>query len=111
MVTRIHLIIIKLAKAWRDALCNADQDEITSEYGICWSEFRWLPYWNPCYQLVIDAIHYVLKGISQIHAHEALQLTKVSAAAAPDVVLAFDHPFTKAQEGQVLLTKTVKQVN
>jgi hypothetical protein len=27
------------------------------------------------------------------------------------VVLAFDHPFTKAQEGQVLLTKTVKQVN
>jgi hypothetical protein len=55
-------------------------------------------------------MHCILKGISQLHAHEALQLTKVSAAAAPDVVLAFDHPFTKAQEGQVLLTKTIKQV-
>jgi hypothetical protein len=24
----------KLAEAWRDALCNADQDEINFEYGI-----------------------------------------------------------------------------
>jgi hypothetical protein len=32
----------ELAKAWRDALCNADQDEITSQYGIHWSEFWWL---------------------------------------------------------------------
>jgi hypothetical protein len=84
----------KLVKAWRDALYNANQDEITSQYGICWSEFWWLPYWNPSHQLVIDAMHCILKGISQLHAYEAFQLTKVSAAAAPDVVLAFDHPFT-----------------
>jgi hypothetical protein len=56
-------------------------------------------------------MHCILKDISQHHAHEALQLTKVSATAALDVVLAFDHPFTKAQEVQVLLTKTIKQVN
>jgi hypothetical protein len=95
--------LCKLAEVWSDALCNADQDEITSEYRIHWSEFWQLPYWNPSYQLVVDAIHCILKGISQLHPHEALQLTKASAAATPDIVLAFDHPFTKAQEGQVLL--------
>jgi hypothetical protein len=33
--------LYKLVEAWRDALCNADQDkdEITSEYRIHWSEF------------------------------------------------------------------------
>jgi hypothetical protein len=56
-------------------------------------------------------MHCILKGICQLHATEALQLTKVLAAAAPDVVPAFNHPFTKAQEGQVLLTKTIKQVS
>jgi hypothetical protein len=57
-------------------------------------------------------MHCILEGIiSQLHACEALQLTKVLAATAPDVVLAFDHPFTKAQEGQVLLTMTIKQFN
>jgi hypothetical protein len=42
-------------------------------------------------------MHCILKGISQLHACEALQLTKVLAAAALDVVPAFDHhPITKA---------------
>jgi hypothetical protein len=47
-------------------------------------------------------------GISQLHSCEALQLTRALAAATPDIVLAFDHPFTKAQEEQVLSTKTIK---
>jgi hypothetical protein len=75
----------ELAQAWRDALCYADQDKITSQYGIHWSEFWWLPYWNPSHQLVIHAMHCVLKGISQLHTHEALQPTKAPAVPAPDV--------------------------
>lgn len=101
----------KLAKAWRDALSNADQDQITSQYGIRWSEFWRLPYWNPSRQLVVDAMHCILEGLCQLHAREALQLTKASAATSPDIVPAFDHSFTKAQERQGLPTKTVKQVN
>jgi hypothetical protein len=54
-------------------------------------------------------MHCIFESISQLHAYEALQLTKASAATAPDVVLAFDQPFTKTQEG--LLTKIIKQVN
>jgi hypothetical protein len=100
----------KLAEAWRDALSNADQDQITSQYGIRWSEFWRLPYWNPSRQLVVDAMHCVLEGVSQLHAREALQLTKASAAAVPEVVQAFDHPFTKASVGQELPAKIVKQI-
>jgi hypothetical protein len=101
----------KLAEAWKDALSNADQDSITSQYGIRWSEFWRLPYWNPSRQLVVDAMHCILEGLSQLHAREALQLTKAAAAATPDIVPAFDHPFTKAREGQGLSTKIVKHVN
>ena len=101
----------KLAEAWRDALSNADQDEITLQHGIRWSEFWRLPYWNPSRQLVEDAMHCILEGLSQLHAREALQLTKASAAATPDIVPAFKYSFTKAQEGQGLPTKIVKQVN
>jgi hypothetical protein len=100
----------KLTEAWRDASSNDEQDEITLRFGICWSEFWRLPYWNPSRQLVVDAMHCILEGLSQLHAREALRLTDASAAAAPDIIPAFDHAFTKAQEGP-MLPKIVKQVN
>jgi hypothetical protein len=47
----------KLAEAWRDAFSSANQDEITSQYGINWSEFWQLPYWKTSHQQVVDR-HY-----------------------------------------------------
>jgi hypothetical protein len=81
-------------------LSNANQDEITSQSRIYWLEFWQLLYWKHFCQLVVDAIQCIFEGISQLYAHEALQLTRALAAAAPDIVLEFYHPFTKLKRGK-----------
>jgi hypothetical protein len=62
-----------------------------------------LPYWNPTRQLVVDAMHCVLEGVTHHHFRIALGLTSVSAASKPEVVRAFSHRFTKVDSEQLPL--------
>ncbi|KAF8493097.1 hypothetical protein F5888DRAFT_1618448 [Russula emetica] len=47
----------KLAFEWRDTLSDRRHAEITSKYGVRYSEFLWLPYLDPIRVLTVDTMH------------------------------------------------------
>jgi cytochrome c5 len=62
------------AEAWRDATTLGERDAIFAEYGVRWSEFWRLPYWNPSRMLVIDSMHCILEGIVHYHCRHVLEI-------------------------------------
>jgi Transposase family tnp2 len=66
----------KHAEDWRDAETVKAQTEIFDKYGIRWSEFWRLSYWNPSRQLVIDVMHCILEGITHHYFREAMGLNE-----------------------------------
>ncbi|KAJ6580210.1 hypothetical protein B0H10DRAFT_1673423, partial [Mycena sp. CBHHK59/15] len=79
------------AEAWRNTETQAERDEIFNHYGVRWSEFWRLPYWNPTRMLVIDAMHCVLEGLVHYHCRRVLRLDAEVAKKSEEKVAAFSH--------------------
>jgi hypothetical protein len=60
----------KLAFEWRDTLSDRRRAEITSKYGIRYSEFLRLPYLNPIQVLSVDTMHAFFLRIFPRHCQE-----------------------------------------
>ncbi|CAK5284658.1 unnamed protein product, partial [Mycena citricolor] len=69
-------IVVLRAKAyeWRDATSQAARDAIFSEYGVRWSEFWRLSYWDPTRMAVVDAMHCILEGLVHYHCRRVLRI-------------------------------------
>lgn len=71
------------ATEWRTARTEAERKQITSRYGVRWSELWNLPYWNPSKQLVVDPMHCLLLGLVHNHFVDILPLYLKAASQAP----------------------------
>jgi hypothetical protein len=98
--TRNNEELRKHAEEWRDAASQKDQNTIFDTYGVRWTEFWRLPYWNPTRQLVVDAMHCILEGITHHYFRECMGLVeKPAPATAPIPAYTYDfkmpHPADK----------------
>ncbi|KAK0211558.1 hypothetical protein IW262DRAFT_1237382, partial [Armillaria fumosa] len=69
----------KQAEAWRDATTCKARETIFKKYGVRWSEFWRLPYWDPTWMLVIDSMHCILEGLVHYHCRYVLAIDKEAA--------------------------------
>jgi Transposase family tnp2 len=81
------------AEAWWDAQTSQERDDIFDKYGVRWSEFWRLPYWDPSQMLVIDSMHCILEGIVHYHCRRVLELDADRARASVPKVPAFSYPW------------------
>ncbi|KAL5512130.1 hypothetical protein ACEPAG_3651 [Sanghuangporus baumii] len=89
-------VLQEQSKAWRNARTSKEQDAITNQYGVRWSELWRLPYWDPLKQLVVDPMHCLLLGLVQNHLTSILPLTTETPSkkfARRNVVPAFEFDF------------------
>ena len=82
------------AEEWRDAETAEQHQEIFKEYHVRWSELWWLPYWNPLYMLVVNAMHCILKECVHYHCHHILRIDAEQAAMKDPSPAAFPHDWT-----------------
>ena len=81
--------------AYRDAQTLDARTDIFERYGVRWSSFWLLDYWDPTRMLVIDAMHCVLEGIVHYHCRHVLRLDgAVRQTNAEGKQYAFDWPWT-----------------
>ncbi|KAE9387298.1 hypothetical protein BT96DRAFT_837848 [Gymnopus androsaceus JB14] len=64
----------KWAWAYKDATTLAERRQIFDTYGMQWSLFWLLEYWDPTRMLVINAMHCILEGIVHYHCRHVLCL-------------------------------------
>ena len=83
------------AYKWLNVSSTREWELIFQKHGGHWSELWQLSYWNPTWQLVVDAMHCILEGQAQHHFCIVLGLTSLSAATSAPPELAFSHNFTK----------------
>lgn len=83
----------KDAEAWKNAMSQAEQEEIFKATGMRWTELWRLPYWDPTRMLVVDPMHAIFEGIAAYHFRIVLALTDISANASPKGITAFDFEF------------------
>lgn len=83
------------AEKWRAAFSLNEQEEIFTKYGVRYSEFWRLSYWNPTRQIVVDVMHNGLEGNAQDHFRNILSLTMDSARSKLPPPPAFQHEFEK----------------
>ncbi|KAI9462589.1 hypothetical protein HD554DRAFT_2041166 [Boletus coccyginus] len=69
------------AVTYKNTSSAAEQDKLFASNGVRWSPLWKLPYWDPAHQLVVDAMHCILEGITSFHVRDILSLTTVSADA------------------------------
>ncbi|KAF8834778.1 hypothetical protein BDN67DRAFT_992590 [Paxillus ammoniavirescens] len=62
-----------------------EQEKLFSKNGVHWSPLWRLPYWDMACQLVIDAMHCILEGITGFHVCDVLRLT-TTIANAPELL-------------------------
>jgi hypothetical protein len=74
--TRDNDEVRKQAEMWRDAPSLKEQNRLFDTYGVRYSEFWRLPYWNPARQLVVDVMHCILLGVTHHYFRDALGLTE-----------------------------------
>ena len=87
--------LCKQAEKWQTVSSLKEQEEIFSQYGVRYSEFYHLEYWDPTHQIVVDIMHNGLEGNAEDHFHHILSLMKESAESKPIPLPAFDHKFTR----------------
>ena len=83
---------------WKHAPTSAAQVKIFKDHGVHWSEFWWLPYWDPVCQLIVDLMHCILKGLAQYQSHDILCLTMASASSKQEVLPTFLHHFMQVDD-------------
>ncbi|KAF5361343.1 hypothetical protein D9757_012333 [Collybiopsis confluens] len=64
----------KWAWAYKNAKTLGERKQIFSTYGVRWSSFWLLEYWDPTTMLVIDAMHCILEGLVHYHCRHVLRL-------------------------------------
>ncbi|CAK5269520.1 unnamed protein product [Mycena citricolor] len=79
------------AFAWRDAPSQVARDVIFSQYGVRWSEFWRLPYWDPTRMAVVDAMHCILEGLVHYHCRRVLRIDTKLAKRKETMGAAFEH--------------------
>lgn len=62
------------AVAWRDAQTVKERKNLFNKYGVRWTSFWLLEYWDPTRQLVIDSMHCILEGLVQYQCRQVLRL-------------------------------------
>lgn len=72
-------VLRKAAEQWRDAGSKAQRKAIFEKYGVRWSEFWRLPYYDPIRMLVIDGMHNLFEGLVQLHCRYILCIDKAEA--------------------------------
>ena len=82
------------AEKWQTVSSLKEQEEIFSQYGVRYSEFYRLEYWDPTHQIVVDVMHNGLEGNAEDHFRHVLSLTKESAESKPTPPPVFYHKFT-----------------
>lgn len=84
----------KWAWAYKDATTLAERRQIFDTYGVRWSSFWLLEYWDPTRMLVIDAMHCILEGIVHYHCRHVLRLDSSAPKVSSDgLKVAFDWPW------------------
>jgi hypothetical protein len=65
---------IQIAKHWQDAESLNEQDTLFRNYGIRWSLFLNLPYWNPVLFIAIEPMHLFDLGLFQNHCQQVWEI-------------------------------------
>ncbi|KAJ7675580.1 hypothetical protein DFH06DRAFT_977215 [Mycena polygramma] len=94
-------VLRKAAEAWRDATTVKERDAIFAEYGVRWSEFWRLPYWNPSRMLVIDSMHCVLEGLVHYECRHVLEINAETAETREKPAQAFTYEWLPYNEPDV----------
>ncbi|KAG2059150.1 hypothetical protein BDR06DRAFT_874808, partial [Suillus hirtellus] len=81
------------ADLWKNARTSAECNKLFISHGVWWSILWRLSYWDPFHQIIVDAMHCLLDGLTHAHFHEFLGLTSDSTHCKPDVIPAFTHLF------------------
>ncbi|CAK5276174.1 unnamed protein product [Mycena citricolor] len=68
------MVLRAQAYAWRDATTQAARDAILAEFGVRWSKFWRLPYWDPTRMAVVDSMHCILEGLVHYHCRRVLRI-------------------------------------
>ncbi|KAJ7660942.1 hypothetical protein DFH06DRAFT_988705, partial [Mycena polygramma] len=73
--TRRDIAVLRAqAYAYRDAPSQAARDAIFARYGVRWSEFWRLPYWDPTRMAVVDSMHCIFEGLVHHHSRRVLRI-------------------------------------
>ncbi|KAJ3825927.1 hypothetical protein F5878DRAFT_507275, partial [Lentinula raphanica] len=84
----------KYAWKYKNAQTQAERKQIFETYGVRWSSFWLLEYWDPTKMLVIDAMHCILEGLVHYHCRHVLRLdASASKDTAEDLKVAFEWPW------------------
>jgi hypothetical protein len=81
------------AEEWRDATTLRERKDIFKSYGVRWSEFWRLSYWDPSQMLVIDPMHCLLEGLVHYHCRTVLGIDAKEAGTVIPQLLAFSYPW------------------
>lgn len=103
--TRVCAELRAAAESWRSASTVEEQEAVFNLYGVRYSEFWRLPYWDPITMLVVDPMHCILLGLAKRHASKVLLLTEVDAQARTPRQPAFSHSFTVPEIVDVVVSK------
>ena len=85
-------VLREQATEWRVAP-TARRKTIEKQYGVRWSEFWRLPYWDPSRQLVVDPMHCLLLGLVHSHFTTILPLSDKSVSEPPPENPAYTYEF------------------
>lgn len=69
----------RAAYAWKDATSKGDRNDIFAKFGVRWSEFWRLSYYNPIRMLIIDGMHNLFEGLVQFHCRSVLGINETTA--------------------------------
>ncbi|CAK5270814.1 unnamed protein product [Mycena citricolor] len=86
------------AYKWREARTQAARDKIFETYGVRWSEFWRLPYWDPTRMAVVDSMHCILEGLVHYHCRKVLRIDTKLAERKETMGAAFDYAWPKYNE-------------
>lgn len=77
---------------WSAQTSMKGRDEVYSKYGIRYSEFWRLPYFDPARQLTVDSMHCLYENMISHHCRQVLTLTEDSSGSTPGFVPEFSLP-------------------
>jgi len=99
------------AEVYKTAGSAVEQEKHFAKNGVPWSPLWKLPYWNPVRQLVVDAMHCILEGVTSFHVCDILCLTTTSVNAPNISPPAFVHSFQSPDPSMDNMSaREVKQV-
>ncbi|KAJ3818491.1 hypothetical protein F5880DRAFT_1491291 [Lentinula raphanica] len=100
----------KWAWAYKNAQTLGERKHIFETYGVRWSSFWLLEYWNPTKMLVIDAMHCILEGLVHYHCRHILRLdASTSKDNADGLKVAFEWPWVPYSHEAVSLDSQLQE--